>query len=57
MFAHIKMNEMLSFTAKMIEEIILGEKFRHKRIKITYSKIHKIIKKLNKVSTKTFQKW
>lgn len=46
MFAHIKMNEMLSFTAKMIEEIILGEKFRHKRIKITYSKIHKIIKKI-----------
>lgn len=57
MFADIKMNEMLSFTAKMKEEIILGEKFRHKRIKITYSKINKIIKKLNKVSTKTFQKW
>lgn len=45
MFADIKMNEMLSFAAKMIEEIILGEKFRHKRIKkITYSKINKLLK-------------
>lgn len=44
MLADIKKNEM-SFAAKMIEETILGEKFRHRRIKkFTYSKLNMIVK-------------